>query len=73
MKGKDLIFISLIKRDGSGTIPVGTQWNEKSDHPKTDTVDYMDDDFFELHVLSLTHKTFIAHGFNSWVVKINHR
>jgi hypothetical protein len=34
-KGKDLEFISFIKRDGSGTIPIGTEWNETSGYPKT--------------------------------------
>ena len=70
MKGKDLEFISFIKRDGSGTIAVGTHWNLLSEYPKTDIVDYMDDEIFELKVLSLSQKTYIAHGFNSWVVKI---
>lgn len=70
MKGKDLIFISFIKRDGSGTIPVGTKWTLESDHPKTDDVSYLDDEIFSVRCLSITHKTYIAMGFNSWVVKI---
>ena len=68
--GKELEFISFIKRDGSGTIPVGTEWDEKQDYPKTDDVSYMDEDRFVLNTLSLTYKTFIACGFNSWVVRL---
>ena len=69
--GKELEFISWIKRDGSGTISIGTEWNHQtSDHPKTDDVKYMDEDKFRLTRLSLTHKTFIASGFNSFVVRL---
>lgn len=69
--GKELDFISLVKRDGSGTVMVGTEWNaDLSPHPKTDDVSYMDDDTFTLNIISLTHKTYIASGFNTWVVKI---
>jgi hypothetical protein len=68
--GKDLEFISFVKRDGSGTIPVGTKWDVDMPHPKTDDVSYMDDDLFTLNIISLTHKTYIASGFNTWVVKI---
>lgn len=70
MKGKELIFISFIKRDGSGTIPVGTEWDTNKDYPKTDSVSYLDDEFFYIHCLSLSNETYIAHGFNSWVVKL---
>ena len=68
--GKDLKYISLIKRDGSGTIPVGTPWTTKSGHAKTDCTKYMDEDLFEINSLSITEGTYIASGFNSWVVKL---
>ena len=69
-KGKNLEFISCIKRDGSGTIKVGTEWNKKNDSPKTDDVSYLDEDYFLLTCLSLKHKTYIANGVNSWIVKL---
>lgn len=69
-KGKDLEFISFIKRDGSGTIPIGTEWDEARDYPKLDDVSHMDDDRFTLKCLSISENTYIAHGFNSFVVKI---
>ena len=72
-KGKNLEFISWIKRDGSGTIPVGTEWTENMDFPKTDDMSYLDNDYFLLTCLSLTHKTFIASGFNSWIVKLKNK
>ena len=68
-KGKELIFISWIKRDGSGTVAIGTPWNDSCDFPKTDDMSYQDEDDFDLNALSLTEKTFIASGFNSFVVK----
>ena len=68
--GKELEFISFIKRDGSGTIPIGTEWTKDSNHPKTDDVSYMDNEKFDLSVLSLSKETFIASGFNTFVVKI---
>ena len=57
--GKDLHFISWIKRDGSGTEKV-----------KQSTIYSMDDELFRLNWLSITSKTFIASGFNSYVVKL---
>lgn len=68
--GKELEFISFVKRDGSGTVAVGTEWSEISDYPRTDDVSYMDNDEFEINPISLTHETFIASGFNTWVVKL---
>jgi hypothetical protein len=68
--GKELEFISLVKRDGSGTIAVGTAWNTESDYPNTDDVSYLDGEKFEIRALSITYKTFIASGFNTWVVKL---
>jgi hypothetical protein len=72
-KGKNLEFISWIKRDGSGTIPVGTEWDEDMNFPKTDDVSYLDDEYFSLTSLSLSKGTFIASGFNSWVVKLKNK
>lgn len=68
--GKDLDFISWIKRDGSGTIMIGSEWDSSKDYPKVDDVSYLDNDLFDLGILSLTNQTFIASGFNSFVVKI---
>jgi len=58
-KGKRLEFISQINRDGSGTKPVTDQY-----------IYLMRDDKFKLQCLSLTQKTFIASGFNSFVVRL---
>lgn len=69
--GKELEFISWVKRDGSGVIPIGTEWNrETSGHPKTDDMSYQDEDEFELNIISLTERTYIASGFNTWVVRL---
>lgn len=70
-KGKELEFISWIKRDGTGTIMIGScEWNSSMDMPKIDDMGYVDDEDFNLTGLSLTEKTFIASGFNSFVVKL---
>lgn len=69
-KGHELIFISWIRRDGSGTVNCGTEWNESMDSPKVDDMSYLDDETFTLNCLSLSKQTFIASGFNSFVVKI---
>ncbi len=70
IKGKKLKFISLIKRDGSGTVTIGSNWNVDMSIPKVDEMSYEDESDFELHILSLTERTFIAHGFNSFVVRL---
>ena len=58
-KGRDLILISQIKRDGSGVIEVTDEMiNEENDTN------------FELTYLSISNKTFIASEFNSYVVKL---
>jgi hypothetical protein len=59
LKGKDLIFISWIKRDGSGTKMV-----------KKRLIELMQEDDFKVNCLSLTEKTYIACGFNSFVVRL---
>lgn len=53
-KAHELIFISQIKRDGSGV----------------EEVKYIPDGIFELRYLSLSQKTFIAFNFNAFVVKL---
>lgn len=50
----ELDFISRIKRDGSGTVPVKN----------------IPDETFIMRLLSITEKTWIASGVNSFVVKI---
>ena len=58
MKGKRLIFISRIHRDGKGV----------TDLSKKD-MSYMDDEKLTMNRLSITHDTYIACAFNSFVVK----
>ena len=58
-KGNELIFISRIKRDGSGVSKVF----------KTH-VEFIKDDAFKLNSLSKSCETYIAVGFNSYVVKL---
>ena len=64
-KAKDLIFISQIKRDGSGTEPVPEEMLENMLNNK-----FSKDDNFTINVLSMSNKTFIASGFNSFIVKL---
>jgi hypothetical protein len=59
MLGKDLIFISQINRDGNGTTDVSSL-----------NMTFNDDENFTINCLSLTNETYIASGFNSYVVKI---
>jgi len=68
--GKDLDFISFVKRDGSGTIMCGTYWDEYCLFPKTDDMSYLDKERFEINRMSITHDTYIASGFNTWVVRL---
>jgi hypothetical protein len=58
MKGKKLIFISVIKRDGSGTTNIEDRNNSS-----------LDEESFKINPLSLSNETFIASAFNSYVVK----
>lgn len=58
-KGKELIFISQINRDGIGVQIVDKEY-----------IKYMKNDNFELHNLSLTKKTFIAFNMNVFIVKL---
>ena len=57
--GKELKFISWIGREGEGTKPV------TKEH-----IELMQDNSFRINCLSLTYKTYIASGFNSFVVKL---
>ena len=56
--GKDLIFLHRIKADGSGTIVF--------DSPE----ELWQDEVFKVNSLSVTNETYIASGFNSFVVKL---
>lgn len=57
-KGSELEFISVIKRDGSGTRKV-TKHDLK----------HLENDTFTLLRLSISEDTYLAHGFNSYVVR----
>ncbi len=59
IKGRYLEFISQINRNGQGTSPVDKEY-----------LDILQDEIFSISGLSLSNKTFIAHGFNSFVVKM---
>ena len=58
-RGEFLIFISRIKPDGSGT-----------SHVNENLLKILNREVFELHCLSITEETYIAHGCNSYVVKL---
>lgn len=65
---KDLIFISQIKRDGSGTFPVPKNYLKAM---KENSI--MKNDALDLHRLSITEDTYIAIGFNSFIVKLKNK
>lgn len=62
-KAKALVFISQINRDGSGTTPVSDEYLEMLNTNKFVSA-------FTLYRLSLSEDTFIARGFNSFVVRL---
>jgi hypothetical protein len=64
-KAKDLIFISQIKRDGSGVKPVSNEYLEQLEN---NHVAYNQE--YEIKHLSMTEGTYLAIGFNSYVVKL---
>ena len=66
-KGNQLEFISLINRDGKGVSIAG---EESPDGIENKDLSHLQNDRFDLHPLSLTKETFIAYGFNVYVVKI---
>ena len=70
IKGKELDFISLIQRDGSGVVSIGGKWTHKMGHAKTDDMSYVDEESFIIYCLSGNAGTYIAHGFNSFVVRL---
>jgi hypothetical protein len=63
MKAKDLIFISRILSDGSGVVPV-------NDSTKKVLADrrYFNENY-KLTVLSHTDQTYVASGFETYIVK----
>ena len=62
-KGSELIFISRIKRDGSGVVIVEPE----------DTMVHLKETVFSLNCLSITQGTYIASEFNSYVVKLKNK
>jgi hypothetical protein len=64
-KASELIFISQIKRDGSGLCKINKSYlKEMLENP------IMKDELFELRCLSMTEKTYIAFNFNVFLVKL---
>ncbi len=64
-KAHELEFISQINRDGSGTKKV------KKDYLKAMLENpLMKDKYFDIYCLSITERTYIAIGFNSFVVRL---
>lgn len=59
VKGKELLFVSHIKRDGSGTTDVSKE-----------NMTHLNETEFYLKRLSITNKTFIASEFNAYVVRL---
>lgn len=60
----ELIFISQIKRDGSGVKKVSKAYQKSMIENRLMNTP------FELHQLSMTEATFIAFNFNAFVVKL---
>lgn len=58
VKGSELEFISAIKRDGSGTLRI-----------KRTELEHLNNEMFTLLRLSISEDTYLAHGFNSYVVR----
>ena len=64
-KAHQLEFISIINRDGSGTKKVF-----KKDVKHLTENQFAKEDEYKINSLSITNKTYIASGFNSYVVKL---
>ena len=64
IKANKLFFISQIQRDGKGVLIIDDEKN------KILQSDIYIDEFYEVNSLSLSNKTYIASGFNSYVVKL---
>jgi hypothetical protein len=61
----ELEFISQIKRDGSGTMKVPESYLKAlKENP------LMRDENYKIHCLSVNNQTFLALGFNSFIVKL---
>ncbi len=60
LKGSDLIFISRIRKDGSGTDPVGEPF-----------LKILQDEEFAVRRLSMSENTYIATGMSTFVVRLN--
>lgn len=65
MKSTELIFISRIKRDGSGTKKVF-----KKDIKHLTENKFAKEEDYSISRLSISHGTYIASGFNSYIVKL---
>lgn len=64
-KASELIFLSQVKRDGSGVDEVSEDYKKGMlENP------LMKDELFEIKVLSLSLNTYIASGFNTFIVKL---
>ena len=59
VKGKELIFLSHIKRDGSGITDISKE-----------NMSHLNETDFYLKRLSITHQTYIVCEFNSYVVRL---
>jgi len=65
----ELTFISKIKPDGSGTIPISDDYLQA-----TKENEMMRNALYKLHSLSITEGTYIAgQGFGSYIVKLTTR
>lgn len=64
-KAHELIFISQIRRDGSGTSKVSKSYLKAMLENSL-----MKDEYFYVRHLSISEDTYIAIGFNSFVVKL---
>ena len=59
VKGKELVFLSHIKRDGSGITDISKE-----------NMSHLNETDFYLKRLSITHQTYIVSEFNSYVVRL---
>lgn len=60
--GRELIFVSTILRDGSGTASL-----------KDTNMKHLDNTLFKINCLSITNRTYIASEFNSYVVRFKNQ
>jgi hypothetical protein len=67
-KAKDLEFISWINRDGNGTKPIPEKMLECMLNNE-----FSKDQKFRINILSISQKTYIASGFNSFVVRLKNK